>query len=766
MNPIMMKPISASAILAFFILASSSVLTAQVKPTKGTDRLLSLETKSKNMENSQLKEIAFKNIGPAIMSGRVDDLEVNPNDPTEFYVAYATGGLWHTRNNGQSFTPIFDKEHVIGIGDIAVDWKNNIIWIGTGEVNSSRSSYAGIGVYKSADNGKTWEYLGLPESQHIGKILLHPTDPQTAWVAVLGHLYSPNRERGVYKTFDGGKTWKHVLYIDENTGAVEMDINPLNPKEIYAASWHRIRKAWNFTEGGNSSGIHKSTDGGENWQLISKEGSGFPQGDGIGRIGLAVHQKDPNIVYAVVDNYNLRSDTFKIETGPSANQIFGCEVYKSVNGGRDWSKTHDKSIGIYNTFGYYFGKIFVSPVNPNKIIILGVNANLSTDGGKTFVSMDKGNTHADWHAIWINPQRDSHIVAGNDGGCNVTYDDGKSWFKANTPAVGQYYAINVDNEKPYNVYGGLQDNGSWYGPSTNKESIDWIDDGQYAYKRLNGGDGMQVQVDPRDHNTVYSGSQFGAYMRITKNIPVGRPLRPASSDPNDKNRFNWQTPILLSKHNPDILYMGSHKLYRSMNKGDQFEQISQDLTNGKKPGDVPFGSLTTISESPFRFGLIYTGSDDGTASMTKDGGYTWTRLKLPQGLYVSRMLASRHFENRVYATLNGYRDDHFEAYVYVSDDRGNTWKRIGTDLPLEPVNVIREDPKNAEILYVGTDGGAYASIDGGKFFKPFTNGLPKAIPVHDIAIQDRENEIILGTHGRSLFIGKLDLVQKLVEKKN
>jgi len=434
----MMKPLSAAAILVFFVLASSPVLTAQVKPTKGTDRLLSLETKSKNMENSQLKDIPFKNIGPAIMSGRVDDLEVNPNDPTEFYVAYATGGLWHTRNNGQSFAPIFDKEHVIGIGDIAVDWKNNIIWIGTGEVNSSRSSYAGIGVYKSADNGKTWEYLGLPESQHIGKILLHPTDPKTAWVAVLGHLYSPNKERGVYKTIDGGKTWKHVLMIDENTGAVEMDINPMNPQEIYASSWHRIRKAWDFTEGGKSSGIHKSTDGGESWQLVSKEGSGFPQGDGIGRIGLAVHQKDPNIVYAVVDNYNLRSDTFKIEAGPSANQIFGCEVYKSVNGGKDWNKTHDKNIGIYNTFGYYFGKIFVSPVNPNKIIILGVNANLSTDGGKTFVSMDKGNTHADWHAIWINPQRDSHIVAGNDGGCNITYDDGKSWFKAASFRLNRY----------------------------------------------------------------------------------------------------------------------------------------------------------------------------------------------------------------------------------------------------------------------------------------------------------------------------------------
>ncbi|MFN6375449.1 MAG: VPS10 domain-containing protein [Chitinophagia bacterium] len=819
---------------SLFMLAISllCLVQAQVKPTAGSERLKSLEAKNRNIENSLMKDVSFRNIGPAIMSGRVDDIEVNPNDPTEFYVAYATGGLWHTTNNGQSFTPIFDKEHVIGIGDIAVDWKNKNIWVGTGEVNSSRSSYAGIGVYKSSNNGKSWEYLGLPESQHIGKILLHPGDPKTAWVAVLGHLYSPNKDRGVFKTTDGGKTWKHILMIDEYTGTVEMDINPSNPNELYAASWHRIRKGWDFTEGGKTSGIHKSSDGGETWQLMTTDGSGFPQGDGIGRIGVAVSAKDPAIVYAVVDNYNLKPDTAKADTGrivvkdlrtmsneafgmysdgaierfiranglsaqfnnaksmkdainagkislvelyqylfdegagPSANQIHGCEVYKSINGGKNWSKTHEKPIGIYNTFGYYFGKIFVSPVNPDKIVITGVNANLSIDGGKTFVSMDKGNTHADWHSVWINPKRDSHMITGNDGGCNITYDDGKNWFKANTPSVGQFYAINVDNEKPYNVYGGLQDNGSWYGPSTHKESNDWTDDGQYAYKRLNGGDGMQVQIDPRDHNIVYSGSQFGAYSRITKNNPSNRFLRPPSGSLQEpKNRFNWQTPILLSKHNPDILYMGANRLFRSMNKGDQFERISSDLTNGRKIGDVPYGTLTTISESPFKFGLLYAGSDDGVVSVSKDGGNSWNRLKLPQQLYVSRVLASRHVESRVYVTLNGYRNDHFEAYVYCSDDHGNTWKRLGTDLPQEPVNVIKEDPKQADLLYVGTDGGAYVSLDGGKFFQPFTNGLPKAIPVHDIAIQERENEIILGTHGRSLFIGKLDLVQKMATEK-
>ncbi len=837
-SKVFLKTISKSIGFFLFIVIAVAA-SAQNKASNGEQRMKSLVEKANRASSSLLKDVSFRNIGPSIMSGRVDDIEVNPNDPTEFYVAYATGGLWHTTNNGQSFTSIFDNEAVINIGDIAVDWKNKTIWLGTGEVNSSRSSYAGIGVYKSSDNGKTWQYMGLPESHHIGKILLHPSNPDQAWVAVLGHLYTSNKERGVYKTNDGGKTWKQTLYVDENTGAVEMEMNPQNPNEIYAAAWHRIRKAWDFVEGGNTSGIYKSMDGGETWNLSTSATSGFPQGNGIGRIGLAVYPKDPSIVYAVVDNYNIKPDTAKADTGriavkdfkemsketfaaysdlaverflrmnglsgqytaktmkesiannaittnqiyqylfdesagPSVNQINGCEVYKSTDGGKSWSKTHDKTIGIYSTFGYYFGKIFVSANNPNKIVILGVNANMSTDGGKTFTSMDKGNTHSDWHALWINPSKDNHMIAGNDGGCNITYDSGKNWFKANAPSVGQFYAINVDNEKPYNVYGGLQDNGSWYGASTHKESIDWIDNGQYGYKSINGGDGMQVQIDPRDHNVVYTGSQFGSYMRINKQTPGGKFLRPASANLNEQRaRFNWQTPILLSKHNPDILYMGGNTLFRSMNKGDQFEKISADLSNGKKSGDVPYGTLTTISESPIKFGLIYTGTDDGVVSVTKDGGYSWTKIGtpdkkglggLPQGLYVSRVIASKYKESRVYATLNGYRDDHFEALAYCSDDYGMTWKRIGMDLPMESINVIKEDPKSASILYVGTDGGVYASTDGGSTFMQFTNGLPMGIPVHDLAIQERENEIVLGTHGRSLYIGKLDLVQKLVEK--
>ncbi|HYF31151.1 MAG TPA: hypothetical protein VD993_08535 [Chitinophagaceae bacterium] len=819
-------------------------LLAQVKPTPADERLRGMQQRKVLEKRSLVNNLAFRNIGPSIMSGRVVDLEVNPDDPTEFYVAYATGGLWHSINNGQSFTSIFDSEDVLVLGDIAVNWgsgpNNRTIWAGTGEVNSSRSSYAGLGMYKSSDNGKTWEYIGLPESHHIGKVQLHPSDPNTAWVAVLGHLYSPNKERGVYKTTDGGKTWKQTLYVDDNTGAVDMDINPQNPNEVYAAMWYRTRTAWNFEEGGKTSGIYKSTDGGNTWTLLTKEGAGFPVGAGVGRIGIAVYPKNPQIVYAVMDNNFRKPDTaqrrrdtsryvlrdfekltkeefealdnrklgdflrrsglsqkytaqvvkemvrtdrvkptilfehlFDANTALFDTPIIGCEIYRSDNGGQTWKKTNQKDLALYNTYGYYFGKIYVSPANDQKLVITGFTIELSTDGGKNWTRMDQGNVHADHHAAWINPRRDSHIFSGNDGGLNITYDDGKNWFKANTPPVAQYYAITVDNASPYNIYGGLQDNGSWWGPANHRESINWVDDGNYAFKSINGGDGMQAQVDTRDNQTVYSGSQFGSYSRYNKMAPRVNPrsVRPTRELGEPQLRFNWQTPIWLSKHHQDVFYYGSNKFHRSLNKGDTMITMSTDLTNGGKPGDVPYGTLTTIVESPIRFGLLYVGTDDGNIHISKDGGYSWaalgkpagkTNAGLPQGLWVSRVIASQFKESRVYVTLNGYRFDNFTPYLFVSEDYGTTWKQLGKDLPAEPLNVVREDPKSDSILYVGSDGGLYVSIDAGNSFMMWTRGLPKSVPVHDIAIQQRDNEIVLGTHGRSLYIAKLDSVQLLL----
>lgn len=809
---------------------------SQVKPTPASERLKTTEQRKTLSQKSLVNHIPFKNIGPAIMSGRVADVDVNPDDPTEFYVAYASGGLWHTTNNGQSFVPVFDSADVITIGDIAVNWKTGTIWLGTGEVNSSRSSYAGIGMYRSENNGKTWSYLGLPESHHIGKIVLHPTDNNIAWVAVLGHLYSPNKDRGIYKTADGGKTWKHTLYIDENTGGIDLEADPKNPDILYAAMWYRTRRAWNFEESGKTSGIYKSTDGGDRWELVSKEGSGFPSGEGVGRIGLAMSQQNSNVIYAVVDNQFHQPDTalkktdsasyvlrdfkdlskeqflalddkrlnafvssrrngipakytaasikdavakdkfppsviwdylFDANTALFETPIIGCELYRSDDAGKTWKKTNTKPITIYSTYGYYFGKVFVSPLNDNKVVLTGYDIELSTDGGKTFKSIGGDNVHADHHVAWIDPKKDGHMVIGNDGGCNITYDNGEHWFKANTPPVGQFYNITFDMDRPYHVYGGLQDNGTWYAASNTRENYEWYDSGENPYKSINGGDGMQVQVDWRDNKTVYSGYQFGAYTRqvLGGTRSENKSVRPFRDLGEPALRYNWQTPILLSRHNQDVFYYASNKFHRSFNKGDSSVAMSADLTTNPKQGDVPFGTATTISESSLRFGLIYVGTDDGNIQVTKDGGYTWELVtkKLPKGLYVSRVTASAFKESRVYASLNGYRNDNFLPYLYVSEDYGATWKAIGKDLPNEPINVVKEDVASENIIYVGTDGGLYVSIDGGNSFMMWNKGLPYSVPVHDIAIHPRENELILGTHGRSLYIAKLDEVQKIAK---
>ena len=793
---------------SFLIIFTDAVFltsAAQVQPTSAVERMNGLQKRKLLEANSLLKDISFRNIGPTSMNGRVVDIEVNPADPTEFYVAYATGGLWHTVNNGLSFEPLFDKEDVISIGDIAVRWtktiekglpgipenykSNNDIWVGTGEVNSSRSSYSGNGVYRSVDNGKNWQWLGLPESQHIGEIILHPANPDIAWVAAMGHLYSANKERGVYKTTDGGKTWKQTLAIDENTGVTEMDINLQNPNELYACAWYRTRRAWDFVPTGNTSGIYKSTDGGENWKLITQAGSGFPTGTTVGRTGVAVSQKNPQVVYAVVDNNALKPDTAtkKIDTskyrvadfkniskqqfadlnnnkldtfllknnfpkkytavslkeliandqlksgdvynwlvaddGFQNGGIYGCEVYRSDDGGGHWNKTNTKDIAVFSSYGYYFGKIFVSPTDENKVITFGTSIIVSKDGGKTFTAVDKDNTHGDWHSCWINPNRDSHWIAGNDGGCNITYDDGKKWFKASSVPAGQFYNIATDNAKPYNVYGGLQDNGTWMGSSSSNGDANGFsfaeekkepEPEEYKWKPIGEGDGMQVQVDTRDNKTAYAGFQFGYYFRGNTDGGESFLVHPMQDLGEAKLRYNWQTPILLSKHNQDIFYYGSNKFHRSLNKAEDIVPLSGDLTNGKKAGTVPYGTLTTICESPLKFGLIYIGTDDGNIQVSKDGGYTWMLVNVSLSkskivnlslskMWVSRVTASQHKEGRVYATLNGYRYDNFMPYLFVSEDYGTTWKQLGTDLPPEPLNVVKEDPVKENIIYVGSD---------------------------------------------------------------
>ena len=784
-------------------------------------------------QNSLVQNIPFTNIGPTIMSGRAIAVAVNPNNTTEFYVGYASGGLWYTANNGTTFSPVFDNAPTQNIGALAVDWATETIWVGTGENNSSRSSYAGIGILKSTDKGATWQHMGLSDTHHIGAIRINPNNSKEILIAAIGHLYSSNLQRGIFKSTDGGTTWKHTLFINDHTGIIDLQAAPENFEVLYAAAWERDRKAWNFKGNGTHSGIYKSTDAGSTWKKMA-ENNGFPHGKGVGRIGLAVVNE--HTVYALHDNQFRRKEAptktvsnaltkedFKTMSVASllalkdkklntylktngfqekyraenikqlvragtvqpidlasylenANSllfdtpVIGAQVYKTTTGGTAWEKTHLGTLDdLYYSYGYYFGEIRVDPQDENAIYVLGVPILKSKDGGKTFVSISKENVHADHQELWINPLKKGHLLDGNDGGLNLSYDDGESWIKLNQPAVGQFYSVYADTQTPYHVYGGLQDNGVWTAPHNARINKRWKQSGNNPYQSIMGGDGMQVAVDTRDANIVYTGYQFGNYYRINRATDSQTYIQPKHELGEHPYRFNWQTPIHLSAHNQDILYLGGNKLMRSLNQGEDWTAISEDLTQGGKKGNVAYGTLTSISESPFEFGLLYTGSDDGLVHVSKDGGGSWTRISdsFPKDLWVSRVWASTHTKERIYVSLNGYRWDDFTPYVYVSDDTGKTWKNIASNLPSGAINVVKEDPENSHLLYLGTDTGAYVSFDKGVSWARFKNGLPN-VAVHDLVVQAQAKELILGTHGRSLYktsVAALQLLTKEVQQK-
>ncbi|ARN78554.1 glycosyl hydrolase [Nonlabens spongiae] len=811
----------------------SFIAFAQVPPaTPAQDVLDGLDKIEQMKKESLVKNLEFINIGPTIMSGRVVDLDVNPQNSAEFLVAYASGGLFHTTNNGTSFEPLMDNAGTVNLGDIAVDWNSKTIWAGTGENNSSRSSYAGIGLLKSTDWGKSWSAPMLPESHHIGRILINPNNIDHVVVAVTGPLYSKNENRGIYITKDGGKTWNKTLFATDMAGFIDLVQVPGDFNTLFAASWEKDRKAWNFDGDGTASAIYKSTDAGETWNKISTEQSGFPTGTGVGRIGLAAY--DANTIYAIHDSQfrrdastplsdrkekeaersrSLKKDDFQgmtmdaflklddktlnaflkengfqekyraqnvknmVRSGAAkpadlakyledANtQLFdtpvkGAELYRSDDGGKTWKKTHEGQIDdLFYSYGYYFAQVRVDPSDKDHIYVMGVPIVKSDDGGKTWESISKENVHADHHALWVDPNMRGHLINGNDGGVNITYDDGETWIKNNSTSVGQFYAINYDHEKPYNVYGGLQDNGVWVGAHTSRNDRGWMQNGGYPWEFIMGGDGMQIQIDSRNSDIVYTGFQFGNYYRINRETGDRIYIQPKHELGEAPYRFNWQTPILLSPHNQDILYIGGNKLHRSLNQGDDWTAISPDLTQGGKKGNVAYGTLTAISESPFQFGMIYTGSDDGLVQLTQDGGASWNKLKgnWPANLWVSRVVASAHEKGTVYVTFNGYRWDDFTPYIYRSTDYGKTWKNIGANLPASPVNVIVEHPKNKNVLFVGTDNASYVSMDQGISWEILDGDMPP-VAVHDMKIQPEANDLLVGTHGRSIYLANLDAI--------
>jgi photosystem II stability/assembly factor-like uncharacterized protein len=813
------------SLTAVFLLSSALIAHAQ---STEKDILSSYQARKKAAETSLLKNYPVRNVGPTVQGGRIVDIDVNLKNTKEFYVGYASGGIFKTINNGITFEPIFDDQDALGIGDFALSQSDpKIMYVGTGEKNGSRSSYAGSGVYKTVDGGESWSHIGLTGTQHISRVLIHPQNNNIVWVAAIGPLYTNNTDRGVFKTTDGGKTWKKTLFINDSTGVIDLTVNPKDPNQLLASAWERTRKAWNFKGNGPASAIYRSTDGGETWKKVSQ---GFPEGKNVGRIGLEVSASDPNTVYAILDNQaevedkkkakkeddKLKTEDFKNMTveallklddkklddflkdngfpkkytaeivkkdmrggkytpkhiaeyfGGDANanlfktKILGAEVYRSSDGGASWKKMNSYDLdGVFFTYGYYFAEIKVAPDNPDLLYIYGVPLLKSKDGGSTWHRIDTlqgvRDIHVDHHALWINPADSKHILLGNDGGLYQSYDEGATWLHINNMSVGQFYTVNVDMETPYNIYGGLQDNGVLKGSSKSvpNESKHW--------EHLFGGDGMYVAADPRYSKTVYTGFQFGNYYRLELDKGKTAKITPQHNIGEPPLRWNWRAPMFLSKHNPDIIYIASNKVYRSLSKGETWEPISNDLTRNLPQGNVPFSTISSLVESPLKFGLLYAGTDDGNIWISKDAGGEWKQINkgLPANKWISSICPSPHNEGTVFISLNGYRDDDFKTYLFQSDDHGATWKEIKGNLPESVANVILQDPVNPDLLYCGLDNGTYLSLDKGASWHLFTNMLNVAS--YDMIVHPRENELVVATHGRSIFVADAKPFQSLKE---
>lgn len=752
------------------ILVIGSGLWGQKSASTPEERLKAFDLHLKMKDNSIFKTLAWREIGPYYLGGRIDDIEGYENNPYKFYVAAASGGLWVTENNGTTWKSIFDNESSITIGDIAISQNDeSLIWVGTGEHNSSRSSYAGTGVFKSTDGGKSWQNMGLRDSHHISRIIIDPKDNNTVYVGAIGHLYTENEERGLFKTMDGGKTWNKVLFISAKTGIIDIAMHPKNNQILYAAAWERDRKAWNFIESGAESAIYKSTDGGKSWKRTV---SNFPQGVYVGRIGLGVTTSNPDVVYAFLDNQAPKPESKDGKRGTDANAnlftqtIIGPELYKSNDCGETWTKTHKDYVeGLVYTYGYYFGQVRVAPDNENIIYLLGVPLMKSVDGGNTIKDIspdgslyDMNTVHPDLHAMWINPKNPKHIILGTDGGLNISYDEGISWQKIDNLPLAQCYTIQYDNMEPYNVYSGLQDNGVNSGPSDYRlRSLDG------NWRLLMGGDGAFVQPDPENPNLVYGESQFGNIMRRDlKNPMESRFIKPRPEDKNLSYRFNWLSPFFVSPHNPRTLYMGANVVLRTTDRGDHWSEISGDLTNKKNTdGDVPYATITAVDESPIVPELLYAGTDDGNVWVKKDALSAWEKIN--NGLpvkWVTRLVTSKYKKERIYVTMTGYRDDDFKTYVYCSEDYGKTWKSLKGNLPDESVNVIREDTENENILYLGTDISIYTTLDRGTTWYSLRNNLP-VNAVYDLRVHPMKKELIIGTHGRGVFITPIAKIQEL-----
>jgi photosystem II stability/assembly factor-like uncharacterized protein len=740
-----------------------------VAPTSPAERRRAWEQHQDMERASPFGEVTWRAVGPRMQGGRIETIAVHPNRPSTIYTGAGAGNLWKSDNNGITWTPIFEKESTFAIGSVAVAPSDpNIVWVGTGEVLMARSSYAGTGVFKSVDGGGSWSHMGLDDTHHIAKVLIHPTDPNRVWVVAIGHLYSENEERGIFRTLDGGLTWQRTLFVDTRTGAIDLVADPADPNVLYAAMWERSRQAWGHTTHGPGSGIHKSTDGGTTWVPLR---NGLPTGASVGRIGLAVAPSAPNVVYALVDNYaDAPAPPARGRGAAAAPSRIGGEVYRSDDRGGSWRKVNQEPVAA----GYDFCLIQVAPDNPDIVYLPNNRFMVSEDAGRTYRQIEgtlvhllpHGSKvlHLDQHALWINPDNGDHMLLGNDGGLHQSYDRGRSWLHLNNIPIGEFYSVTVDMDTPYNIYGGTQDNAALFGSSAQTIADDEGDRWTHIYlDRWGGGDSYFTYRDPTDPDVFYYEHQMGDLRRKQLSTGDTRSIRPRPAPGAPPMRTNWMTPFFISPHDPRTVYYGAERLYRSTDRGDSWTVVSPDLTSAPAIQDnVPWGTLTSVSESSRRAGLIYTGADDGFVHVTRDAGRTWTRIDagLP-GRWVSKVLASQHDDGTVYVTSTGYRHDEFAAYVHVSRDYGATWTPLAGGLPAEPVNVIGEDPSDARILYVGTDTGVYVSIDRGVTWHALCADLPTT-PVYDLVVHPRDPELVIGTHGRSIFVADIRPVRAAV----
>ncbi|MBV9670076.1 MAG: glycosyl hydrolase, partial [Acidobacteriales bacterium] len=699
------------------------------------------------MQPGTFAGLKLRNIGPAFVSGRVEAFAVDPDNRARYYVAVASGGVWKTVNGGITYTPVFEGEGSFSIGDVKADPRDfNIVWVGTGESNSQRSVSWGDGVYKSEDGGKSWKNMGLKHSEHIGRIAIDPRHPDTVFVAAQGPLWSPGGDRGLYKTTDGGKSWKRVLYVSENTGIGDVQVDPDTPDTLYAASYQRRRHVWTMIDGGPESAIYKSTDGGETWRKLT---SGLPDVD-MGRIGLAISPADTNVIYATIEAAQGKGG-----------------IFRSTDKGATWERRNP-----FDDTAFYYSQVFADPKNVDRVYTMWVWMKVSDDGGKTFRNLGEKNKHSDNHVLWIDPHDTNYLLNGCDGGVYESFDRGANWrWAANLP-VAQFYDVAVDNASPfYFVYGGTQDNNSVGGPSRTRSGTGIANSDWFITQ---GGDGFRSATDPEDPNTVYAEYQYGNLTRYDRRTGNQIGIQPQETKGGEPQRWNWDSPIIVSPHSHTRLYFASQTLYKSDDRGDTWHAVSGDLTRHIDRDKLPvmgkiwgpdavaknnstsfYGNIVALQESPKQAGLLFVGTDDGLIQVTDNDGQSWRKVEhiagVPDMTYVSRLLASQHDANVVYTAFDNHKNGDFKPYLLRSNDKGATWTSIASNLPsVGPVLAIAEDYKDPNLVFVGTEYGAFFSNDGGKRWVQFKS-LP-TIAVRDIAIQKRENDLVLATFGRGFYI--------------